>query len=363
MKPRKKILFICPYPEGMQAGQRFKYEQYFELFRKNNFDVEVSSFINLKLWNIIYRKGNLIKKIYYSFLGYVKRIREIKNLNNYDIIYIFMWVVPLGGNFFEKIYLNRSKITIYDIEDNILINYKKKNNLIAFLRSQEKILYLIKNCNYIITSSPYLSEICQKISKKKFNIEYISASIHLERYYPIKKHIKKSKIVLGWTGTHSSKPYLDILKNVFTKIKKNNTNIIIKIISDFNYQVNDLTIENVRWNKQSEIQDLLDIDIGIYPLSNEEWVKGKSGLKALQYMSLGIPVIATKVGMNKKIIKNMENGLLVNNDDREWLNAINILAQDHELRNKIGKNSRKTISENYSTNIIGNKYLKILNSL
>ena len=124
-----------------------------------------------------------------------------------------------------------------------------------------------------------------------------------------------------------------------------------------------MDIENIKWNKKSEIQDLLDIDIGIYPLSNEEWVKGKSGLKALQYMSLGIPVIATNVGMNKKIIKNMENGLLVNNDDNEWINAINILIKDYDLRNNIGKNSRKTISENYSTDIIGNKYLKILNSL
>ncbi len=167
MKPRKKILFICPYPEGMQAGQRFKYEQYFQLFRENNFDVDVSSFINKNLWEIVYKRGNLVKKIFYTFFGYVKRIREITILNNYDMVYIFMWVVPLGGDFFEKIYLNFSRKTIYDIEDNILINFKKNNNIISFLRSQRKISYLIKNSNFIITSSPSLSDICKTISKKK----------------------------------------------------------------------------------------------------------------------------------------------------------------------------------------------------
>ncbi len=363
MKPRKKILFICPYPKGVQAGQRFKYEQYFDLFQSNNFDIKVSSFMSFQLWKIIYQPGNLLKKIFYTLFGYYKRIKEIKNLSNYDAVYIFMWVVPLGGNFFEKIYLNKSKKVIYDIEDNILINFKKKDNLVAFLRSEYKIKYLIKNSDYLITSSPMLSDICKTISNKSFNIEYISASISLNRYLPTKNHVNKDSITIGWTGTHSSRDYLDIIKNVLIKVVQNNPNIKIKIISNFNYQIKNLKLKNTKWNKKTEIEDLLDIDIGIYPLTTDKWVAGKSGLKAIQFMALGIPVVATNIAMNKKIIQNMKNGILVNNNDNEWIDAINLLVEDYNLRNKIGIASRKTVAENYSTNIIGDKYLKILNSL
>ena len=208
-----------------------------------------------------------------------------------------------------------------------------------------------------------LSKTCENISGGSNKIEYISASIQLNKYQPIKKHIEKNKIVIGWTGTHSSKKYLDILKNVFVKIKNKYPEIQIKIISNFNYQIGNTEINNTMWNKETEIKDLLEIDIGIYPLSLDKWVEGKSGLKALQYMALGIPVVATSIGMSKKIIDNMKNGILVSNNDKDWIDAIELLVTDYNLRNLIGKNSRKTVYEKYSTDIIGNQYLKILNSL
>ena len=363
MKPTKKILFVCPYPVGQQAGQRFKYEQYFKLFQKNRFNIEVSPFIHPILWKVLYKKGNYFKKFVFSLYGYLRRICLIPFLNKYDAIYIFMWVVPIGGNIIEKIYLKASNKVIYDIEDNILINFKRKDNFISFLRSEKKIIYLIKNSDYIITSSPMLSKTCENISGGLKKVKYISASIQLNRYQPIKKHIEKNKIVIGWTGTHSSKKYLDILKNVFVKIKKKYPESQIKIISNFDYKIENIHINNTLWNKETEIKDLLEIDIGIYPLSLDKWVEGKSGLKALQYMALGIPVVATSVGMSKQIIDNMKNGILVHNNDAEWIDAIERLIKDYNLRNLIGNNSKKTIFEKYSTDIIGNQYLKILNSL
>ena len=91
-----------------------------------------------------------------------------------------MWVTPFGGSLFEKLYFRNSKKIIYDIEDNILLNFERKDNLIATLRSDEKIKFLIKNSNFVITSSPMLSAICAKISGNNKNIEYISSSINME---------------------------------------------------------------------------------------------------------------------------------------------------------------------------------------
>ena len=104
----KRILFVCPFPQGVQAGQRLKYEQHFKLFEKNNYDITISSFIDNDTYKILYKKGSVIKKTYSLIKGYFKRISLIKKLNQFDIVYVFMWVTPYFGNLFEKIYINKS---------------------------------------------------------------------------------------------------------------------------------------------------------------------------------------------------------------------------------------------------------------
>ena len=122
IKDTKKILVICPFPEGVQAGQRLKYEQHFSTFRNNNYIVHVRSFINLNSWNILYKKGYYINKFFGMMLGYLKRFFTIFILYRYDIIYVFMWVTPYGPGWMERVYRFFSKKIIYDIEDNILVN-------------------------------------------------------------------------------------------------------------------------------------------------------------------------------------------------------------------------------------------------
>ena len=112
----KKLLFVCPFPYGVQAGQRLKYEQHFKLFEKNNYEITISSFIDNDTYKILYKKGFLIKKVYSLIKGYFKRIFLIRKLNKFDIVYIFMWVTPYFGNSFEKIYINKSNKLIFDME-------------------------------------------------------------------------------------------------------------------------------------------------------------------------------------------------------------------------------------------------------
>ena len=105
------------------------------------------------------------------------------------------------------------------------------------------------------------------------------------------------------------------------------------------------------------------IDIGFYPLSmDQEWVSGKSGLKALQYMSLGIPTVASNIGNVSTIIQNMKNGILVNTNE-EWLEAFIKLIDSPDLRKKIGMAGRETVINDYSTDVLTKKYLKVIKSI
>lgn len=357
----KKILFLCPYPFDVQAGQRFKFEQHYSNFKKNNFDIEVNSFFSIKLWNVLYKRNFLFLKIFETIKSYFRRYFILKDISKYDVVYVFLWGTPFFDVLFEKILIRFSKKIIFDIEDNVLLNTKNNINPIAsLLKSSNSTLYLIKNSTYIITSSIDLQDKCNKISKKN-NSFYIPPTLPLERYYRGIKYINKKTITIGWTGTFSSIKYLSIIENAMIKISSN-YNVIFKVISNDKYINKNINITNLKWNKKTEIEDLLTFDIGLYPLLNEEWVSGKSGLKALQYMALGIPTIASNIGNINNIIENNIDGILVNNNDDEWFSAIMSLIEDFKLRESLGKKSLIKIKKNYTNQHIKSNYLRLLKS-
>ena len=108
----KKILVICPFPYNFAAGQRLKYEQYFDHWRKNGFDITMSSFLDTKAWGVVYKHGNYTAKILGTFRGYMRRVCDIFRIQSYDIVYVFMWVTPFGTSFFERLYRFLAKFSL-----------------------------------------------------------------------------------------------------------------------------------------------------------------------------------------------------------------------------------------------------------
>lgn len=354
----KNILFVCPFPYGVQAGQRLKFEQFYP-YIYNSHNIFISSFIDINAWHILYKRGFIVQKVISLLLGYFKRFLLYFYLSKFDKIYVFMWVVPYTSNFIEKMYRYKTNKIIYDIEDNILIIKKNEiNPFNHFFKSQNKINYLIQNSDQIVASSPELSKKCNQISNSHKSI-FISPAINLSRYTPKTNYKFNKKIKLGWTGTFTSKEYLETLRQCFVDLSLL-INFKLIVISDFSYSIDGVDVESIIWSKNTEIEDLSKIDIGLYPLKKEQWVSGKSGLKAIQYMAMGIPTIATDYGNNKNIISNMENGILVNSEE-EWKEMIIKLSKNYSLRHKLGTNGRKLIENNYSIEKIKDKYLKIIN--
>lgn len=356
---KRKILIICPFPQGVAAGQRLKYEQYFDHWRENGYDITVSSFMDIPMWNIVYTPDNYAAKIFGTLRGHFRRLRDIYRIGRYDLVYVFMWVTPLGTSFFERVLRALSNRLIYDIEDNILI--KKGNDVnpfIKFLKGTGKTRYLIKTADHVITSSPFLNDYCLGINKKKA-CTYISSSVNTDRFLPVNSYANERKVTIGWTGTFSSKIYLDLLRNVFLELAKR-CDFKLRVIGNFEYDLPGIDLEVIQWSKEKEVVDLQGIDIGVYPLVQDAWVLGKSGLKAIQYMAFGLPTVATNVGTTPRIIRQHENGWLVKTDE-EWVEALEELVKNPDLRRKFGEAARKTVLENYSTHVIKSTYLSILN--
>jgi len=181
-----------------------------------------------------------------------------------------------------------------------------------------------------------------------------------DRFVPANRYSNDRKVTIGWTGTFSSRVFLDLLRNVFLDLQKR-CEFRLRVIGNFHYEFPGIDIEVIQWTKEMEIKDLQGIDIGVYPLVQSDWVMGKSGLKAIQYMAMGLPTVATDVGTTPMIIRHLENGWLVRTDD-EWVNALEALIKDPSLRRRLGEAGRATVLANHSKRAIKSAYLSIMNN-
>lgn len=360
MKNKKKILIVCPYPQDKAPSQRLKYEQYFDSWSNAGYEIRVEEFINLEFWKIVYKEGGAFRKFVFTLWGYLRRFFLIFELRKYDLVYIHLWVTPFFTPFFEFIYCAVAKKVVYDIDDLVYLRENKsvENKTAGIFKSKSKPIYLMKHANHVITCTPYLDEFVRKYNS---NTTDISSTVDTDRYAPINKYSNDKPITLGWSGSVTTIKYFHLLKDVLLDItKKYPIRIIVMGTSELH--IEGLNIETIPWTEANEIKTLQKFDIGLYPLPDEEWVLGKSGLKAIQYMALGIPTIAYAIGANYRVIDNNENGFLVKTHD-EWVERISMLIDNPELRKKIGLKARKKVENEFSVEANEKKYLSIFEKL
>lgn len=213
----------------------------------------------------------------------------------------------------------------------------------------------MKRARHVITCTPFLDNYARQFTQHTTDI---SSTINTDTYQPVNTYRNGQTLTIGWSGSHSTSQYLSLLTDVLRKVKAA-FDIRILVIGDPEFTIPGMEITTIAWNRDTEVEDLQQIDIGLYPLPDEQWVHGKSGLKALQYMALGIPTVATAIGANYRVMEHEVSGFLVNTQE-EWYNALVRLIKDPELRSQIGKNARARVEQYYSIRANRDTYLSIV---
>lgn len=361
MLPRKKkILVICPHPVDVAPGQRLKYEQYFGYWRQHGYEVTVSPFFSKRMQSILYNKSNKLEKTWWVLRAYVKRIVGLFSLKDYDLVYIFLWVTPFGYPLMERLYATVNPNIVYDIDDAIFIKSKSLvNRSIDFIRGRSKPFFLMKKARHVIACTPFLTEVAASYNN---HVTDISSTINTETYQPVNSYSNDHKLVLGWSGSHSTAPFLYLLKDVLLELNRLKPFKLL-VMGDASFKIEGLDMEALPWSVENEVPVLQRFDIGLYPLPlDNQWVLGKSGLKALQYMAVGLPVVATAIGANYRIIEDGNTGLLVKTKE-EWIEKLLLLMNDPALRQKIGSAARLNVENHYSLHANAPVYINILDSV
>lgn len=355
----RSILFLVPYPLAWSPSQRFRFEQYLEILRKNGHTYRIQSFLDPHNWRLFFAPGKIPQKIFALVKGFSKRLFILFRAVSYDFVFIHREASPIGPPIIEWLLARvlRRKI-IYDFDDAIwLTDRNQELKLMGLIKCRNKVKYI---CRWSFKISCGNSYLCAYASKYNKQVIYIPTTIdtknwHNPRLFPVRKD--SNYINIGWTGSHSTLKYLNTIESVLVKIVDLHPFVNFIVIAD-QQPVLALPVNFIPWNQKTEIDDLLKIDIGIMPLPDDEWSKGKCGFKALQYMALGIPAITSPVGANMDIIKPGVNGFLADSQE-QWYDFINMLIKDEALRKTIGEQGRKKVIEYYSVQSNSSTFLSL----
>lgn len=349
-----KVLFIVPYPHQQAPSQRFRFEQYESFLISKGISVEYAPYFDEKTWSLLYQKGYFFRKIYCVFAAYLKRFGLLFKLKKYDHLFIHREVAPIGPPIFEFIIAKILKRKYhYDFDDAIwLPNFSQANSRFQWFKMYWKVNYAMKWAHRISAGNEYLANYARQYNS---NVVVLPTTIDTENVHNLDCNHDELIPTIGWTGSHSTMHYLDFIYPIIAELEKE-FSFKFRVISDKKPNIELQSLEFIPWNKETEIEDLSKIQIGIMPLTDDQWSEGKCGFKGLQYMALGITSVMSPVGVNKTIIQNNENGFLVSTPE-EWKTILTKLLREPELRKQIGFKGKETIEKRYSVNSQKQNYL------
>ncbi len=336
-----KILFITIGKE-IVASSRTRVYQYIPYIEENNIGCRIISMNEISA-----KKGGLkimefmFKK---SIIKIIKYLKIINYTRNFDILFIQKVLPPI---LIQKIITLFNKKIIFDFDDAIWALhpndrrlYSKLKNLIKKLRLR----HLIKVSKLVITlDNIFIKEYVEKYNK---NILLLNTPVNCEVLIP-KTNKRSKEIVIGWIGNPENTYYLKPLLGVFKEISRKYSNVVFKLVGSSKIGIVGINFKIKEWSLESEIEDLQSFDIGIMPLTDDEWSKGKGGYKLLQYMAVGIPCVASPIGINSKLVKEGVNGYLARTEE-EWFKKLEHLIKHRKIRETMGIEGRKIVNEKYS---------------
>ncbi len=349
-----KILFLCPYPHDTAPSQRFRFEQFFRIMDDKGLKYKQYAFLSQWGWRILYAKGKSLAKAVAVLQGFLRRMIHLMMAVSYDYVLIHRELSPLGPPVFEWLLAKvfRKKV-IYDFDDAIWLT-DSESRFINRMKFFGKVGQIIRWSYKASCGNQYLHDYAKGYNSRSFIIPTTIDTVF--QHNKLVEH-QRDLPVIGWTGSHSTMPYLMPIIPVIKKLQEI-YGFTFMVISNKDPKPELANYEFVRWDKHTEIQDLSRLNIGIMPLPDDKWAKGKCGFKALQYMALGVPAVVSPVGVNTKMIKENQNGYLCATT-MEWEERLEQLIKDKELRRRLGASGRKFVVENYSTAAVATNFLEL----
>lgn len=348
-----RALAVVPYPVGRVPGQRYRIEQWAAPMRREGVEVDFSPFLSARAMEVLYNPGHTWTKVRETLRGYLRRLRGALRSGPYDVAYVYREAALLGPAWTEAL-IARSLPIVFDFDDAIYLPAASPANAWSLaLKAPGKTAAICRLARHVTVGNQTLARFAAPLSRA---VSVVPSTIDTDVYTPGPPP-RNARPLVGWTGSATTLPHLERLVPALRRLR-GLVDYRLRVIGPA-FSAPGLDVEWLPWSAASEVDDLRPLDVGLMPLPDDEWSRGKCGMKALQYMALGVPPVVSPVGANAEIVRDGANGLHARHDD-EWVETIRCLLREPARRLSLGAAARRTVEERYSSRVHAPRMARVL---
>jgi glycosyltransferase involved in cell wall biosynthesis len=357
-----KVLGLASYPVEA-AATRYRLQQFVQPLADRGIELTIRPFLNSALFAQFYRKEAMVSTVLGLLKSSLMRMSDVVAANSADVIMIQREAMLLGPPLVEWMITRALKRpVVLDLDDATYVSYTSPTygRISKTLKWFSKTDDLIRWARVVTCGNRAIAEY---VSNKGAKARVIPTVVDAEIFRPAETR-SRHEPVLGWIGTHSTFPYLESIFPVLQDLARS-YDFQVKIVGSGKTEMGipGVKVDNLPWNLEREVADFQSIDIGLYPIDaalySGNWAAGKSGFKALQYMAVGIPYVATPVGASAEIgIEGTTHFCARTNE--EWHKSLSMLLSDPIMRAQMGAAGRAHVIEHYGLPAQADKLAAVL---
>lgn len=354
-----RVLFILPHPiEG--PSSRFRIYQFLPYLQAHGVQVDVRPLVSSAQVQSLYQSGGTVKKLALTLLAAVNRCLDVVRACRYDAVYILREAFPFGPPWLEKALALAGKRLIFDFDDAIWLPTAVHNNPLDRLRDWSKAAKLVARANQIVVGSQHLADFARQHCTDPARITIIPTVVDAQVY--AKRQVPKNAefVTIGWVGTpRGSRAFLEPLLPTIKEFAQQYPQVRWRFVGAEAFEVGNLPVEFVRWSLPDEVANIQSFDIGLMPLTDDAFTRGKCGFKLIQYMHCAIPVVCSPVGANCDIVQQGVSGYFAV-EPSQWTEALRSLIEQPQLRLNMGEQGRARALEQFSLQGQAPRLLEVL---
>ena len=354
-----RVLLLLPYAWNTTPSQRFRIEQWTPYLRSQGVSVDVFSLIDPSQQKALYSAGNTGGKARLMLRCMVRRLLEVRKVSQYDLIWLHRAAWPVGPALPERMLARRRVPILFEFDDAIYMNHTSAaNQRFKALKWAGKTGEICALSRHVVVGNEFLAQYARGFSS---NVTIIPTTIDTDDYTPGAPRPSADPVTIGWSGSGTTVAHLRTLNGVLQAVARQ-CSIRLQVIGTDQFELEGVNCSARAWRPETQVEELRRFDVGVMPLPDEDWARGKCALKALEYMAMELPTVTSPVGVNADIIQDGVNGMLATTHD-EWVERLVRLVKEPELRARLGKAGRQTVMDSYSTRTVAPDVLKLLRTV
>lgn len=350
-----RVLALVTLPT-LGGGNRLRIEQYHDLLLAHGIDLQVSAFFDDATYGILYEPGRTMRKGMAVLRGVLLRLHDLARIRAYDLVIVYREAAPIGPPLLEQAIARIGVPFVFDFDDAIwLAPVHPANQRWAWLRRPSRVARAARLARAVIVGNEYLAQSARRWNR---DVTIIPTAVDTDRHRPGLAHRPSRPKVIGWVGSSTTAPYLDLIDEPLGRLARRRADVLLRVVGG-RHPHPAIPVDARPYRLEQEPADVSTFHVGVLPEPDDAWTRGKGAFKALLYMAAAIPVVASKVGVNPDVIEHGRTGFCVDGAT-EWVDALTRLIDDERLSRELGERGRERVERLFSLKVQGPRLAEVI---